>query len=449
MWSLRQSLTDWARALEPAFSPGPRSPIGWTLGSFSLAALLLLVTWLPPMHGVLDFDLAPVLALQVLALVVASMTVWIEHRVRPSPFVRGLDVLVVAFTFQLYASSFVVFARPPGSYALASLPLIACWFHGLYVRATPRRPHAVVAHAAGMLAALALRPSPSSALALALAFPLGAAGALLLGSLAQTETRRRRDLAHHRAAIEAQVLEAQASERDRIADTVAVLAEHQRDARRLLACAKAELERVEKGLPLISEQGRPAGPAALVQGLRAGLARLERAVADAGPVGNGTAHAEPLTAVDAHAVAADVVAEAARRFPGVALAARLPAGAPGAVLVRGGHETFRLMLQHLVTNACEGDGTSSARSVEIALASGAAPDFVDVVVSDDGPGFAADLLAGPVRPFVTTKRGGTGLGLYTAAHFAAASGGELVCANAVGGGARLTLRLPRADAEPT
>jgi signal transduction histidine kinase len=410
--------------------------------------VLLLASWAPPLRGVLDFEIAPVLSLQALALAVACAIAWVDQRALLAPLVRGLGVLVIAFAFQLFVSSLVVFAEPPGKFALASLPLVACWFHGLYVRATPRRPHVVAAHAAGMLAALALRPSPSSALALGLAFPLAAAGALLLGSLAEAEALRRRQLAHHRAAIEAQVLEAQASERDRIADTVAVLAEYQADARRLLAAAKADVERVESGLAALPETTRPAGADALVRGLRGSLARLERAVAEAGPTAPGVTGAEPLAAVDAQAVAADVVADAARRFPAVALAAP-PAAAPGAtVLVRGGRETLRLILQHLVTNACEGDGASSARSVEVALVTDGTP-FAELVVTDDGPGLAADVLNAPLRPFVTTKPGGTGLGLYTAARLAAASGGELVRGNAAGSGAQLRLRLPRAGAEPT
>jgi len=308
------------------------------------------------------------------------------------------------------------------------------------VRPTLRAPHLLVAHAFGMLCALALRPDASRALVLLLALPLGAAGALVLGSLADADARRRRDLGHHRAAIEAQALEAQAIERDRIAETLAMLGERQGDARRLLAAALAEVDRVDARVDTLPVGSERCEAAALARGLRAGLERLEHAVADSGPHGGGRGPAAPLESVDAARVARGVAAEASRRFLGVAISGPAPGATPvPKALVRGGAESLQLILEHLVENACQGDGVSGARAVEIAVRAGAA--CVDVVVRDDGPGLRADVLAAPVRPFVTTKHEGTGLGLYTASRLAAASGGELLRENPADGGARLTLRL--------
>jgi signal transduction histidine kinase len=270
----------------------------------------------------------------------------------------------------------------------------------------------------------------------------------VLGSLADADARRRRDLGDHRAAIEAQVLEAQAIERDRIAETLAMLGERQGDARRLLAAALAEVDRVDAGVDALSAGCERSEAAALARGLRAGLERLRHAVADSVPHGGGHGPAVALEAVDAARVAREVAAEAARRFLGVAISGPAPGAAPvPPALVGGGAESLQLILEHLVENACQGDGVTGARAVEIAVSAGTA--CVDVVVSDDGPGLRADLLASPVRPFVTTKHEGTGLGLYTASRLAAASGGELLRENPAGGGARLTLRLPASEPSST
>ena len=448
VWDVRQSVIDWAVGLEPALSRTARWPLGWLASYAMLTSVLAGAAFWPPLNRFFGLQFWPIFALQTLSLAYTWLVAEIDLRIGLAPLPRGLGTLSIAFLFQLFASSTVVFSEPPGSFLLASVPLVSFWFHGLLVRATLRAPFLVLAHAAGMLCAIALRPDVPQALILLLASPLGAAGALVLGSLADADARRRRALGDHRVAIEAQVLEAQAIERDRIAETLAMLGERQGDARRLLAAALAEVDRVDARVDALSAEPERSEAVALARGLRAGLERLERAVADSGPHGSGRGPAAPLEPVDAALVARQVAAEAARRFVGVAIsgpstgAARVPHA-----LVRGGAESLRLIVEHLVENACQGDGVTGGCAVEIGVSAGAA--CVDVVVRDDGPGLRADLLAAPVRPFVTTKHEGTGLGLYTAAHLAAASGGELLRENLAAGGARLTLRLPASEPSST
>ncbi len=70
---------------------------------------------------------------------------------------------------------------------------------------------------------------------------------------------------------------------------------------------------------------------------------------------------------------------------------------------------------------------------------------LEVIITDDGPGFPADILD---RPFVKFKRGhgvapgGLGLGLSICASILEAHGGELSIANGPGGGARCRAALP-------
>ncbi|HEX4985835.1 MAG TPA: HAMP domain-containing sensor histidine kinase [Burkholderiales bacterium] len=65
-----------------------------------------------------------------------------------------------------------------------------------------------------------------------------------------------------------------------------------------------------------------------------------------------------------------------------------------------------------------------------------------IEVADDGPGFPEALLAGGVRPFMTSRESGTGLGLAIVRRFAHDMGGEFALANAAPCGARVTLVLP-------
>jgi two-component system, NtrC family, sensor histidine kinase HydH len=72
--------------------------------------------------------------------------------------------------------------------------------------------------------------------------------------------------------------------------------------------------------------------------------------------------------------------------------------------------------------------------------------FVEVSVSDTGPGLSGATLAHLFEPFYTTKPGGTGLGLAIAREIALAHRGEIHAANrADGPGAVFTLRLPAAQ----
>lgn len=68
---------------------------------------------------------------------------------------------------------------------------------------------------------------------------------------------------------------------------------------------------------------------------------------------------------------------------------------------------------------------------------------VRITVSDDGPGFPAEILERGVRPFFSTREQGTGLGLAVVRRFARDVGGTLELTNLEPHGARVTLILPR------
>jgi signal transduction histidine kinase len=63
-------------------------------------------------------------------------------------------------------------------------------------------------------------------------------------------------------------------------------------------------------------------------------------------------------------------------------------------------------------------------------------------VSDDGPGFPAELLSSAVRPFRTFRESGTGLGLAIVNRFARDHGGELKISNRTPRGACASITLP-------
>ena len=66
----------------------------------------------------------------------------------------------------------------------------------------------------------------------------------------------------------------------------------------------------------------------------------------------------------------------------------------------------------------------------------------EVSVADTGHGIPGELIAGIFDPFVTTKRGGMGLGLAISRTIIEAHGGRIYAENAPGGGAVLRFTLP-------
>ncbi len=106
-------------------------------------------------------------------------------------------------------------------------------------------------------------------------------------------------------------------------------------------------------------------------------------------------------------------------------------------------DRFRQALLNLVLNAAQALPEPGGEIVVQVERRGAQE--LSLAVSDDGPGFPPDLLAAGIRPFQSTRRHGSGLGLAVVQRFAQDVGGRLELANREPHGARVTLSLPVDD----
>lgn len=149
------------------------------------------------------------------------------------------------------------------------------------------------------------------------------------------------------------------------------------------------------------------------------------------------------------AVAAEVLAARELGLPGVTLT--LDGGAPdggGSTAVVADRDRLSRLVGNLVDNAAQAGATRVTTQV---LGDPAAGQVV-LAVEDDGPGVPP---AERERVFERMVRldearsgaGGSGLGLPIARGIARAHGGDLVCREAAGGGARFEVRLPAAPAD--
>ncbi len=124
---------------------------------------------------------------------------------------------------------------------------------------------------------------------------------------------------------------------------------------------------------------------------------------------------------------------------GVALVAQVAAGLPPVPL---DGSRIRQVLANLIGNAVR-HTPAGGRVVVSAAMSGSAPPSVEVAVSDNGAGIAADLLAHVFERFVKAPdSSGTGLGLAIAHDIVGAHGGRISAESQPGSGTTVRFTLP-------
>lgn len=113
------------------------------------------------------------------------------------------------------------------------------------------------------------------------------------------------------------------------------------------------------------------------------------------------------------------------------------------MLVEADPGRMRQVLHNLVKNALEACAHVPAPRVRVATERVEQPgvEYVDLVVEDNGTGFAAEVLDHLFEPYVTTKPRGTGLGLAIVKKIVEEHGGVIHAEAIEGGGARLRVRL--------
>lgn len=111
----------------------------------------------------------------------------------------------------------------------------------------------------------------------------------------------------------------------------------------------------------------------------------------------------------------------------------------------GDPELLSGMFMNLLINAAEAQPQGGRVGVSsVARRADDGVDWVDVTISDDGPGVSADRRHDVFRPFHTSRHDGTGLGLALALRTARDHGGRIACDAAADGfrGAAFVVSLP-------
>lgn len=111
----------------------------------------------------------------------------------------------------------------------------------------------------------------------------------------------------------------------------------------------------------------------------------------------------------------------------------------GSPFVIADDNALRQCFYNLITNSLQ--MTAFAGTIMIDAADDETSDAARIVVSDNGPGIAADVLPRIFEPFASGRREGTGLGLSIVKRIIEGHGGEIAARNVVG--AEFVITLPR------
>lgn len=125
---------------------------------------------------------------------------------------------------------------------------------------------------------------------------------------------------------------------------------------------------------------------------------------------------------------------------GISLVREVPEDLPSVV---GKQFEMEQLFLNLATNAIE----AMPRGGTLRITARTDADGIWIELTDTGVGIRPELLAEIDKPFVTTKEGGTGLGLPTCKSILVGVGGDLTITSTVGTGTRVTVRLRAATDE--
>jgi len=102
---------------------------------------------------------------------------------------------------------------------------------------------------------------------------------------------------------------------------------------------------------------------------------------------------------------------------------------------------IQIVFSNLFRNACE----AMAGNGRLTITGGSAGPFVEIDVTDTGPGIPPDQIARIMEPFFTTKARGLGLGLAISRSIMERNQGELQVISKPGSGSTFLVRLPAAS----
>lgn len=437
--ALRAAFRRWVRAQDVAEVLQASSVSAW-LALIALVGVMLAALRWAPGHELFDVPTGTALLCFLPALPDFAFALLHQKRPRIEPWGWGLSLLGTC-GLQFFVASLMALSELKGATAFGGLLLFTAAFHGRLFRVTPGTPFLAVGTAVALLLAATLSRSREHLSLFAVLGPAALMAELYLGTFAVRHDRTAAEAQRLRAAVQAQMLEQQERDVGRLSQALTEVMGYGNDLHNALVAAGAAADMLN--VVGMQRNGAPrAEYETLVRQLQDQLTHMRYRVEDIRQKTRRHAGSEPES-VDLVPVLDSVRQSVGVRFPEVDIQVAVDRGEPLRALVRGGATTLRRVVENLVLNACEGDGARAAARVHLSARTEPYSGRLEMVISDDGPGFPPERLQAPIQGLSSTKPQGTGLGLYTSECLIRASGGVLERQNGQTGGAVLRVMLPQ------
>jgi two-component system, NtrC family, C4-dicarboxylate transport sensor histidine kinase DctB len=438
--ALRAAFHTWVQAQKVPELLTASSLGAWLTLVALVLVLLAAATWAP---GADTFFALPVdIALLCFMPALADLAFALLHRGRQHVETWGWLLSLAGTTgLQFFVASLMALSAPQGAPVFGGLFLFTAAFHGRLYRVTPRTPFLVVGTALALALAAALFAQEERLALFAVIGPAAVMAELYLGTFAVRHDRTAAEAERLRAAIQAHMLEQQERDVGRMSQALTEILGRSEGIHQALLAADAAADMLGGLIGRGNSLSRLDQEKALRK-LRENLSHIRERMLEIRQKGRRNVGGEP-EGVDLVPVLDSVRESLALRFPEVDIYLQVDRGEPLRAWVRGGVTTLRRVVENLVTNACEGDGLRAAERVRISARTEPFSGRLEMIIADDGPGFAPERLAAPIQGLSSTKPQGTGLGLYTSECLIRASGGLLERRNAQTGGAVLRVLLPQ------
>jgi len=440
--ALYRRFDQWVEGIDPDVRDAIGDPGGWLGVSVLVGVVLTVAGAVPHVRELFDLSVWPALLAYLPALALGVTTGVLQQRGVLGSRAFGLLAAIDSGLGQFFTWSLVALSRGPGAGLMVAFPAVLAAYHGHALRSQLQHPFIAVAGSFALAGAVWLNHDVAHLALYGVGGPLAIGGSLVLGRISYLQGVSAREKAALREALDAQLLRERTRLLEESSEALVKVLGSSHDAGNAVSSLTVSVERLsllarrpmtDEVRAAIATQASEVSEA--LRGLRHVLRRSRDEV-------DGARHGR--LSVDCVQLAKTVARDVGGRFSDTEIRVNTHGSEPLHAMVCDGETTLSRILTNLVTNAAEGDGQNAASHIEIRLGRDAMRRVVIHVV-DDGPGLPAGHRDNPFATFRTSKRGGTGLGLYTARQLAESCGGHLRLETVTAGGVQATVELPGAE----
>jgi len=351
-------------------------------------------------------------------------------------------MIATSASFQFFLWSLVCFSSREGAPVMAALPILLASYHSQFFQLSFKYPYGALATISGVTAALFLVSHSNQLAILLLGGGIALATGWVMGDIERRGATLKREHGALKAAVDAQLLLEQSREIMETKDLINEIRGTNHDANNALSGVLFNLQYLLNKTKKMADVSDILLIQELASDISLSVENLKRILEKGRDIGKGN---RSLEKVNVNQVVNRVLQLAQQKFPKTNVTVHWK-NAPHSntiyfINLLGGETTLERIITNLLFNACEGNGQIAASNVQLKI-NNENPNFVDLTIEDDGPGFGAEEIESLGSKFKTTKHQGTGLGLYTTQRLVQANNGGLEFANRDIVGAYVQILLP-------